>query len=155
MRRRRARRRRRGREARRMSRPITMIILLAITLLLLTVIGVAVSPANIHSLLTVLIRMARTKRIISTMMSTPKTLPKITIKWRFAGETATPIAVRRSRVIANKIIIVIGLLILLAPLPLLLLLALLLLINYGDITVGPGLPQPILRNHCPNCDHPH
>jgi len=31
-----------------MSRPIILIILLAITLLLLTVIGVAVSPANLH-----------------------------------------------------------------------------------------------------------
>ncbi|MFP3045546.1 MAG: hypothetical protein RXR03_08090 [Thermocladium sp.] len=36
-----------------MSRPITLIILLAITLLLLTVIGVEVSPANLH-LITVL-----------------------------------------------------------------------------------------------------
>ena len=31
-----------------MNRPITLIILLAITLLLLTVIGVGVSPANLH-----------------------------------------------------------------------------------------------------------
>jgi len=31
-----------------MSRPIILIILLAITLLLLTAIGVAVSPANLH-----------------------------------------------------------------------------------------------------------